>query len=384
MQLCYNIKVSKNRLSHSSVNTYMSCPKKWQLHYKERLRSKYTSSALLFGSALDEAWNLILKEYNTPQYDPMFQTYFNIFMLNWREGYINKEKVQLYDNETLVYANADFDGELLNKGDLLTLNGVLFAAGVACAPEKIIQFIEDLKAEKEAKGFESLSVPLRKFYNYANWLSLYHKGILMLTAYRDEVLPQIKKVLAVQKKITLTSDADEIIGYIDAVVEMQDGRVVVMDNKTSAREYEQDAVIKSPQLALYVHAVRDEFHTNYGGFCVLRKGINKQRIKTCKVCKHVAKSRAKTCDDEVDGKRCGGEWTEKIKPKAEVQMLINEIPPRLEEIVLEGFADINAVIKADIFPRNLNSCLKPFPCPYYRLCHENKMDDLVKLPDDSK
>lgn len=50
------------KLSHSGRELYETCGYKFQLHYNQRLRSKNTSSALLFGSAFDEALNVLLLE----------------------------------------------------------------------------------------------------------------------------------------------------------------------------------------------------------------------------------------------------------------------------------------------------------------------------------
>ena len=56
-----------NKLSHSSANIFQDCPKKWEFWYKDRLRPKVQSAALLFGSALDGAITAILKD---PSKDP--------------------------------------------------------------------------------------------------------------------------------------------------------------------------------------------------------------------------------------------------------------------------------------------------------------------------
>lgn len=376
-----------NRLSHSAINTYMSCPKKWEYHYKYKLRHKYNSSALLFGSALDAALTTMLIQHGQGKMDWLGQEYLSVFNNNWVKGKINDKFVDLMDNELMVYAASDFDYKILQPKDwLLALSKREQAypnAGIYDTPdaEGLLELYKNIGKRKEVNGFDNLHSDERRFYNFMNWMSLYRKGELMLTAYIKEVIPRIKKVLAVQKEINIQGEAgDSIIGYIDLIAEWEDGSIVIFDNKTSARAYEEDAVKNSTQLTLYTHAVENEYKTRKAGFIVLRKAINKDVGKKCGKCGFNGDgSRAKTCNNEIGGKRCPGEWIETINPKAEIQVLINEIPAQLEKIVMENFADINQMIKTDVFPRNLNSCLKPFPCQFYKLCHANDDSDLVSL-----
>lgn len=381
-----------NKLSHSSVSMFQSCARKYQLHYKDKYRSKEQSAALLWGSAIDTALNYLLTDINRQRVDYLGQEYNIQFTQAWSKGFINKKQASLIDNEDIVYAASDFDADLISPADLAAahakvgLGGIYQGVGTAIVPEALFEIMDTIRKEKEAKGWVNLTSTQRKFYNYMHWLSLHAKGVILIKAYIDQIVPKIKRVLSGQKEISLTTDeGDSITGFIDAVLEWEDGRVIVFDHKTAAREYEWDAVLKSPQLALYTYAVEDEYKTNHAGFIVLRKNIDKQKTKKCLSCKHDGTgSRAKKCDNEIDGKRCNGEWLERINPKGRIDVLINEIPARTKEIVLENFSDVNAAIKTGIFPRNLGSCEKPFKCQFIGLCWSNKTDDLVKLEDESK
>jgi hypothetical protein len=86
----------------------------------------------------------------------------------------------------------------------------------------------------------------------------------------------------------------------------------------------------------------------------------------------------------VDGKRCGGEWKERISPDGRIDVLINEIPHRTEEIVMENLADVNHQIKQGLFTRNLASCTSPFPCPFFKLCWNNSKEDLIDMNEEVK
>lgn len=379
----------KNKLSHSAISQYQQCPKKYYYHYKEKYRSKETSAALLWGSAIDTALNFILLDINKQRVDYLGQEYIIHFTNAWRKGVINKVEVDLVSNPDIVYAASDFDAELISDADLnmmmakLGIGGEFQGIGVVRSNEDVVELVSSIKKQKEAKGWENLEIKERQFYNHMHWLSMHAKGVILIKQYIEQIVPKIKKVLSGQKQITLkTEDGDEITGFIDAVLQWEDNRIIVFDHKTAAREYEWDAVLKSSQLALYVYAVEEEYNTKTAGYIVLRKNIDKNRIKKCKECGHDgSKSRAKTCDNEVDGKRCGGQWAEKIKPKGRIDVLINDIPERIKDIVLENFQDINAQIKTGIFPRNLNSCESPFRCPFIDICHKNDTSKLLKLDD---
>lgn len=379
----------KNRLSHSACNQYMSCPKKYYYHYVEKLRTVEQSAALLWGSSVDTAISTVLIDVKWQNVDYLAQEYEIVFRNAWRRGMVNKVMVDLMDNENIVYAATDYDPELLTYADLEAAHVMLSKGGkyegvyTARMPTDCLEAVDAVRNRKEANGWENLSIPERQFYNYMHWVCMYTKGMLLIKKYIEQIVPKIKNVLAVQRQIDLTNEeGDSVIGYVDAVLEWEDGRVVVFDNKTAARAYEWDSVLTSPQLALYVHALENEFKTRTAGFIVMSKQIDKQRVKTCKSCGHVAESRAKTCDATINGKRCGGEWNEKIDPQARIDVIISDIPARTEEIVLENYMDINHMIKQEVFPRNLNACDRPFACPFKNLCWKGQQGSLIKLEED--
>lgn len=381
--------MSKNRLSHSAASMYQTCGYKYKLHYKDKLRSKYTSAALLFGSALDKALDAMLKDHNTLEYDQLLQKYQNIFNIHWREAEINGVKQELISNVDIVYAASDLDFKLLGDKDYLYLIGLIMdvyrGAGTLKEPtvEAVQEFYKALLNKKETSGWENMSEPERQFYNHLNWMSLARKGYMMILAYHNQIMPKIKRVLTAQEKISVTNDTgDEIIGFVDFVAEWEDGRIVVFDNKTSARDYEADAVLKSPQLTLYTHALESKYGTRHAGFVVLKKTIRKDVEKKCAECGTITNNnRLKTCGETLNGKRCGGNFQEVIKPSVDIQVLINEVPEQVENLVMENYMEINHAIKQEVYTRNLNACDSPFPCPFKNVCWKNSMKDVIKLED---
>jgi len=376
--------MTKLRLSHSSVSSYQLCGKKYYYHYIEKWRDKETSAALLFGTALDKTIESILKDIKQKSYDDTLQTYFNIFTNQWRNGYINKSYESLWENERLVYAASDFDSDLLQSKDLLFLFSRLDSEykelGIYTDPNQVLDIFYSLRKKKETSGWDNMTIPEKRFYNLVNWSCLYKKGLLMIEAFRRDIKPKIKEVIDIQREISLENEeGDSVIGFIDAILKLDDDSIVIIDFKTSARDYAYDSVIKSPQLSLYLHAVENEYNTRKAGFIVFKKGINKQRSKICSKCSfNGTGSKAKTCTNEIGGKRCGGEWDEKINPIAETQVIVSDIPKYFENIVIENFMEVNAAIKAEVFPRNFSACESPFPCPYIKLCHKGIVDGLEK------
>lgn len=210
---------------------------------------------------------------------------------------------------------------------------------------------------------------------------------MLLQVYKEQLLPKFKKVLAIQKQVELKNDdGDSIIGYVDLIAELHDGRIAVIDNKTAGREYDLDAVTKSPQLSLYKTILNsgDEFNVDVAAFAVLIKQLNKNVKKTCMSCDFKADkgSTHKTCYNEINKKRCGGDWKREIEFEGRSQFLLDEIPEAVQEMVLENINVINHSIKNDIYPRNFNNCKTKYGtlCPYFQKCWYGKEDDLIQLP----
>lgn len=363
------------KLSHSQISKYQMCGHSYKLHYLDKIRSTVQSAALVFGSALDRALNELLRPEGkkSPQ---------DIFDYNFRFTDVNGEKVYIPLSTKMVYANADFDMDLLQEEDFAELDKLVLNHQLQ-VNENYEKDLLSLKKKKTSSGFDSFTEPEKKLYNFMNWLSLRRKGHLMIIAYAQQVMPLIEKVHDIQKYIELkNTDGDKIIGYVDIIADVKGFGTVILDNKTSAMEYEKDSVLTSSQLTLYTHIIGPKYNTRKAGFIVLRKNVIKNRTKECKLCgKDGSGQRHKTCDAMIDKKRCNGEWLETIDPKIDIQILIDEIPEQTEDIVLENLDAINYGIKQGVFHRNFQTCTNHYGgnCPYLNLCFKNKMDGLVDM-----
>ncbi len=364
------------RLSHSSVVVYNQCARKYKLQYIDRLRSKTLSSALLFGSALDAGLNHLLE---TNDLDKSISIFEGLFTNNK----INSVPQYMPDNVNMVYIKGDFDKDLLTEDDYIKYQLLKDNMGLdsSSKPQEDVAYLQGIKEEQ---GLKALSEEERCMFNLANWLSMRRKGVVMLKSYQRVIMPQINKVLAIQKPISLRNDhGDEVIGTLDLAVEWKDGKHYLLDNKTATKEYTKNAAMSSQQLILYHHVEKEELNLDGVGFIVLYKQIIKNRIKICKSCgKDGSGHRHKTCDNMIDTKRCNGEWDETIDPEARIKVILNQIPEAAENLVIECFDEANEGIKRKVFNPNLNACgslESEWQCPYLQKCWQGSDEELVKV-----
>lgn len=357
------------KVSYSSTQKYLACPKMYELHYIQKLRPTWTSSALLFGDALDKSLNeLLLKTENDP---------YETFLKSWSNGIINKQPIYIPTSTQVLYANKDYEPSILTQKDYDAI-----AERITKGEVKKFSY-EDLLAKKKQTSWDSFTDDEKSYYNLVNWYCMASKAKYMIQAYKDKVLPLITKVHCVQKEIKVDNgNGDDLSGFIDLIADVEGHGTVILDNKTSARDYEWDSPSKSSQLSLYVHMEGTNYNTQKGGFLVMKKNLNYNKVKTCKECGHVGKGSHKTCDNIIDAVkpyRCNGEWTEVSNPEAEVQVLIQEIPKRMELDTIENIDLVTKAINTQIFPKNTNTCENYFgsKCTYFDYCKSGKKKGLV-------
>lgn len=371
------------KLSHSSKNKYLSCAESYRLHYILKYRAITLSSALVFGSAIDEALNLMLNNKDNPE---VLKLAIQIFNEKWEQGQDSARNiVDMPLNPNLKYSRYDFESDLLSKSDwreLFKYDGKFF--------ETKTRVEEEMKVGKD---WLDIDPETRSVLNYANWLCLQKKGELLLTAYYNQILPNIKRVLAVQMNVELDDGHSNILnGVIDAVVETQDGKVIILDNKTTSTEYSEDSVAGSEQLATYYAILNilneDPEHewkhaVTGAGYAVMSKKLIKDVTKVCKECGHVATGSHKKCDNEVDGDRCNGEWDKTVKFDVKTQFITGNISDIYAAEVLENASTVKACIEAGLFPKNYSACENMFgnPCPFINKCHKGSDKGLIKLED---
>lgn len=349
------------KLSHSAISRYRMCGASYKNHYISKIRPDHTTGALLFGDALDKALNCLLLNEGDP---------YERFIQAFTYGEINKVSTYLPTCTKIVYANSDYDSDLLNEDHHKK------ASEVVAGAESFT--FEQIKDKKDTYGFEGLKDAEKSYYNYILWQCLCVKAYLILEGYKKKVLPKIKKVIAIQEKIEVDDgDGNFLTGFIDLVADVEGHGICILDNKTSQRDYEEDAVKSSDQLTQYYHLVKEKFSAKKAGFIVAKKQMSK--LKECSKCgANGTGSRAKTCDAEVDGQRCHGEW--KKTAYATFQIIIDDINEQQENFVMENIDEATSAIKAGVFIKNTQSCDNWYGqrCPYFNYCRTGSMKGLVK------
>lgn len=348
--------MSKFTLSHSSYGKYVTCPKSFKFHYIDKLRPTLTPSHLIFGGAIDKALNALVDGLAEDEIAKI----------------LDKETDRLID-EDVEFFRADYDGELISEEQKKYLNEVCTKiAGVAIDADSLAPTLL-------SRPNSTLSPKQRTVLALLCAESLQAKAALMIEAYRKQVLPKLKVVTS-QESVRWTDEhGNDFVGVLDLKGDIGHG-VMPIDNKTASRPYEQDAVGKSTQLAIYSSVTG---HSK-AAFIVMDKTIRKNRIKICEECGHDGTGgRHKTCDNVPDSiGRCGGAWTETIQPEANIQIIVGDVNPRLQAMAREALSETAQAIKSNYFPRNLNACDNQYgrPCPYRNYCWKDDASGLRLEP----
>jgi len=322
-----------NKLSVSRVKLFQECPLKYKYNYIDELRPDTTSSALVFGKAIDEALNVLILDKDLDKSKETFKQWFKYTNLNG-------DKLEVETSEKIIWNDSDLDNDLITKDEQNSFN--------------------------------------------PKYLSLIQKGLIILDSYNNYVVPKIKEVIACQKRVTLKNPhGDEIEGTIDLIARLSDDRIYLLDHKTSSMEYSKDSAAKSTQLILYNYLCQDEYDLDGVGFIVLGKNIWKQKTKVCNKCGYNGSGENhRTCPNMNNNQRCHGEWVTTINPKCFINIVLDAINSKIEELVLDTFDGVNRQIKNKEFVPNLDSCIRgKLKCAYYNLCHSGDKTGLVNLKD---
>lgn len=274
------------KISHSRTELYSSCGKKYYFKYVEKLEPNNTPLALLFGLAIDKSINYLLTQFK------------------------KKKKI------SLKRANTIFLKEM----------------GKWTGQNELIYFKNELPDGYDPEGKTMLENQLAAFEN------MKIIGQMMLETYNSDILPLFDEIIDIQieKKIN-NEDGDTLSLVVDFIVKLKDGRLVLMDNKTSSKPYKDDSVKTSPQLALY----SEYFENKYCGYIVLLKKLK-------------------------DGKIAH-------------QVLVDEISEEFTQSVFDGLEEKMGMIKAEIFEKNEKNCWSfGKRCPYWDACKKNDISGLIK------
>jgi len=388
------------KLSHSGIECYSVCPRKYFLQYKERLSPVAKSSALYQGVAFDAAFNDILENFGKKSNEELIKIGMAAFEKNWigqedrNFGYIN-----LVHNPDIIYTKKDFEEAILTEEDSERIEG--FFQDLRTPPIEVdvdYPFETGYELFQHLRGlhrnFEHFTKQDKSFYNYVNWLSVKRKAPYFIKAYVENLLPYIEKVVSVQDILsTKDGDGNELTGIADMVLQLKPGTYggvevkaeenIISDNKTSSKLYAKDTVELSSQLSKYKHILNERgMNITKGAYFVIVKELKQIKNKTCKSCGYQTISTAKTCDQKVNKKRCGGEWSTEISFEAQTQIVVDEISLETEIKAMEQVDFVVEQIKAENFEPDITKCDWQFgsPCSYRSFCHNGgDMTGLLKV-----
>lgn len=328
-------------ISFTAYSKWVTCPKSFDLYYNKKIRPIHSPAHLIFGSAVDKALNSLLE--NPDDIDAA------LFAGDFELGKLI--------GSNIIVTKADWDHELItdrtSKGmlDKLSEYGYKGNDPLALATHLF---------SKEDSELTPNQVNAKK---YLAFCSMSEKMGLIVDSFKRHIIPKIGELHSVQTKVKR--------GVFDFEATFTKFGRCVVDNKTSSRPYEDDAIMWSVQLAGYGAA--------RAMYIVFNKQVRKNRTKVCSVCgNNGTGGRHKTCDKVTDGTRCNGEWTEEICPEIIPQILVDDIPESTRKLVEDAYNDVEKMIALGVFPRNLQACHNQYgrPCEYRELCWHNKMDGL--------
>lgn len=359
----------KNKIyvSPSGFNDYTRCPELFYLKKVERLESIIKGSSLFFGDSIDNTINYYLNNLlikNTKKINDLYE----YFKTDKNKGWDN-----YYDHTDIRYSNTDFDMNILSDDKIELIQNWC----------KEFSFdYETLKTLK--KDYSQMTQQEITLFNRICWLCLQTKAYYMIEWFLNNFAPKIKKVRAVQLKINGEIDLpvfnneqkQAVINQItDFVIDFEGiDKPVIFDLKTSSSEYDSDAVQTSFQLGSYVVGLWNQFQTDQAGFVVLHKYLKSKAL--CKSCGFEKQSTHKTCNNEINNKRCGGEWDKSFEGSG--QVIVDTINEQKRYMVNTNYTNFSTLASMDLRVQNWNACKKPFLCDMFEVCHHNDMSKVKK------
>lgn len=303
------------------------------------------------------------------------------FYDRWKVGYVDSKAIDVFDNEDVVFANADFDELVLEETDLVLMKSWVKELGLeGLGSDPVTVFKEVLKVKKNP--YKQNKDNELAYFRKASWVALNRKGGILLDSFHTQFYPKIEHVYSTQTRCNLTDPhtGDSIVGVIDMIVKVKGyDKPIIIDLKTATQPYSLEQAAISDQLTTYVALKGQEYSTNLTGYVVLIKNIPRETISHCRSCGSKKDSKHKTCSQEINGVRCKGEWGNTVTLKPEVQFLVESRSQFAVESLLQDYGSSLLAMKNEIHYRNSEQCSNWFgkPCIYKKLCWEGKADGLI-------
>lgn len=298
-------------ISLSGYRKYMTCPKSFDLHYNVKLRPTYTTSALIFGSAMDDALNAALEGSGDPY-------------KGFAAAFAGHEKAT-----NIIWDAKDYDSLLLTPEEKAVLLRDCKEAGYP--GDDVDELMVALFKIQGRNGayFASMSDNQKMCLSICCHFSLSRKAEVMIRSYIEEIMVGLGKVSRVQEMVT---DGKNVRGVIDFMAEV-DGELVLIDNKTAKNKYTKYNIDSAIQLKLYAHLT--------GVYKVAYIVINKEL-------RHYKKK----------------------PPQVDIQSLFFDLDAKECEDVYNSVVEVWGHANSGVFPKNLTACHQIYgrPCDYLNYC----------------
>jgi hypothetical protein len=355
------------KVSHSKLELYNLCSKKYQYRYVYGYAPKFLTSQLFFGGIVGRIWqafcltkkdNLTQAEQEEVKLTHDWRKSIEQLMMSVR---LNDTTVELSGARKEVWYNkGDFNRDLLDELDLAAIKEKAEHLSMFTAEGKVIQFEDLIEFYKSSK----LDVVEHEYMNFHFWLCMINKAQILTQAYINEILPRITRVESVEHEISIKAQDgsgealnDSITGFIDLVCYYKvdaenaerlgltegDEIRVIFDHKTSSRKYKSDKIkVDSQQLSIYEFGLPSKYVGYIVGvkdISVFKRGVNAGKIN-CKM-----------------------------------QVLIDTLDIEKQEEFLTSAMDTVNMIKEEKFEKNFKSCeAYGHRCEFYGMCRENETD----------
>jgi hypothetical protein len=352
--------MKKTAISYSSASRFKECAQKF--YYSKQYKTTINASALFFGKAVEAGIDALVE-------DQGLTTAFKTFKQDWHTSPANQfdnERV-LFDSSEMFYYASDYDKNLLIQHEkiLQVWLSEIYQTSEVLGWEIIVKKVQD-----QIKKEEKIEAKDRQFYHRVMWLCCRQRGIHLIQAFYEQILPNIEEVVSSQERISIkNADGDEAIGYVDYIFKYKGyDQPIVFDLKTAGRPYTQHELDTSDQLRLYAAAKK----LNNIGYLILLKKISFE--KSCDQCDHIRENyRLKKCS------KCKKGTYSKSKPKPKTQIMIKTLETREVEDMVEDYSNILTAIKNKVTWKNPKSCNNfNKKCEFYDLCWKNKQPKDIK------
>ena len=374
------------KLSNSQRDLYLQCGRKYYYRYIRKMRPKAKGSALFFGGAFDHACEGLLEHRDLAK-----------AKISFTERWMAQE-----GNLNCKFAKNDYIDKILKPEDLLRLKLCVDNLNHSKAKadyqrhKDILKLVQDIKKMGENSFLRELTSEEDQFLHFANLLCMNRKGHLMLESFNKNILPHLTQIVGTQVEIDIKHpDGHKITGFIDLIAKMAgyklpSGRtltnddILVLDVKSAGATYwaKLDDLTMSDQLDTYLisDAVQNIKATNLIGYLAVSKQISTLEESICSSCGHKKTTSHKTCNAEVQGKRCGGTWDVRQEYYCDAKIVVGERDLNQAAAMLEDYTDVLTGVTSQVFPRNRSACnaYNSF-CEYIEICGKCPSKDIEDI-----